>query len=401
MRLTIFLFYIDTFFEMKTSLKIQFNYFMKNSKIDFLMMAVLSIVIIVTRIFFMENYLETLVFIDSFKHISSAIFSNPSEAFQGSFVVFISLIYPSNLEPNDAITFMRLIMIVFSIQLVLCFYLIIKNFFSSLFAFTGGLFVCFLPIFLVYSTTLHNDIFSLAMAFTSLYIIIRFKNLLGFTLAPIFILLAATTRIESVIFIIPFLISFSRYLHKKIGISIHIVLTALFAVCFGIGLLIVQVYEKGFYYHNQFESPIHQIIFFLTPKNSIMIFNSIFTITENESINHLFLFIVSLGVFSVLILHRKKISKIFNKNNGISDKTIVAIYLSIIFGLSFIFLASFHIGWVYDDEGNLIAKEEILPRYLLTSRVLVSIPFVYIIMIFSNQANKSMNSIFNTIRGMR
>jgi len=374
---------------------------MKNSKIDFLMMAVLSIIIIVTRIFFMENYLESLVFIDSFKHISSAIFSNPSEAFQGSFVGFISLIYPSNLEPNDAITFMRLIMIVFSIQLVLCFYLIIKNFFSSLFAFTGGLFVSFLPIFLVYSTTLHNDIFSLAMAFTSLYIIIRFKNLLSFTLASIFILLAATARIESVIFIIPFLISFSRYLHKKIGISIHIILTALLAVCFGIGLFLLQLLEKGFYYHNQFDSPVDQIIFFLTPKNSIMVLDSVFMIVENESINYLFLFLVSLGIFLVLILNRKKISKIFNKNEELSNKTIAAIYLTIIFGVSFFFLVSFHVGWSYDDEGNLISKETILSRYLIISRILVSIPFVYIIMIFTAQASKSMNSIFNTIRGMR
>ncbi len=373
---------------------------MKNSKIDFLMMAVLSIIIIVTRIFFMENYLETLIFIDSFKHISSAIFSNPSEAFQGSFVGFISLIYPSNLEPNDAITFMRLIMIVFSIQLVLCFYLIIKNFFSSLFAFAGGLFVSFLPIFQVYSTTLHNDIFSLAMAFTSLYIIIRFKNLVGFTLASIFILIALSSRTESVIFIIPFLISFSRYLHKKIGIGVHIILTAFLAVCFGIGLFIVQVLGKGFYYHNQFDSPVDQVMFYLTPKNSIMVFNSIFKITENESINYLFLFIVSLGIFSVLILYRKKISKIINKNEEMSDKTIAAIYLTMIFGFSFFFLVSFHIGWAYDDEGNLIAKEDILQRYLLTSRILVSIPFVYIIMIFTVQASKSMNSIFHTIRGM-
>jgi len=386
---------------MKTSLKIQFNYVMKNAKIDFLMIAVLSIIIIVTRIFFMENYLETLIFFDSFKYISSAIFSNPSEAFQGSFIGFISLIYPSNFEPNDAITFMRLIMIIFSIQLVLFFYLIVKNFFSSLFAFTGGLFVSFLPIFLVYSTTLHNDIFSLAMAFTSLYIIIRFKNLVGFTVASIFILLALTSRIESIIFIIPFLISFSRYLHKKIGIGIQIILTALFAVCFGIGLFIVQVLENGFYYHNQFDSPVDQIIFFLTPKNSIMVLDSVFKIVENESINYLFLFIVSLGIFLVLILSRKKISKIFNKNEKISDKTIAAIYLTIIFGFSFFFLVSFHIGWSYDGEGNLISNETILPRYLLISKIIVSIPFVYIIMIFTGQASKSMNSIFNTIRGMR
>jgi len=386
---------------MKTSLKIQFNYVMKNSKIDFLMMAVLSIIIIVTRIFFMEDYLETLIFFDSFKYISSAIFSNPSEAFPGSFIGFISLIYPSNLEPNDAITFMRVIMIGFSIQLVLSFYLIVKNFFPSLFAFTGGLFISFLPIFLLYSTTLHNDIFSVAMAFTSLYIIIRFKNLVGFTLASILILIALTARIESVIFIIPFLISFSRYLHKKIEIGFHIILTALFAVFFGIGLFMVQVLEKGFYYHNLFDSPVNQIMFFLTPKNSIMVINSIFRITENESINFLFLFIVSLGIFSVLILYRKKISKIFNKNNEISDKTIAAIYLTMIFGFSFIFLVSFHIGWSYNDEGNIIANENILPRYLLISRIVVSIPFVYIIMIFTGQASKSINSIFNTIRVMR
>jgi len=220
-------------------------------------------------------------------------------------------------------------------------------------------------------------------------------------LASIFILLAATTRIESVIFIIPFLISFSRYLHKKIGVSIHIVLTALLAVCFGIGLFMLQLLEKGFYYHNQFDSPVDQIIFFLTPKNSIMVLDSVFMIVENESINYLFLFLVSLGIFSVLILYRKKISKIFNKNEEISDKTIAAIYLTIIFGFSFFFLVSFHVGWSYDDEGNLISNETILPRYLLISRILVSIPFVYILMIFTCQASKSMNSIFNTIRGMR
>jgi len=374
---------------------------MKNSKIDFLMMAVLSIIIIVTRIFFMENYLETLIFYDSYKYISSAIFPNSPEALHGSFVIFVSLIYPSNLEPTDAITFMRLIMIIFSIQLVLGFYLIVKNFFSSLFAFIGGLFVSFLPIFFVYSTTLHNDIFSLAMGLTSLYIVIRFKNLAGFTLASIFILLALTSRTESVVFIIPFLISFSRYLHKKIRIGIHIILTALFAVCFGIGLFLVQVLEKGFYYHNQFDSPVHQIMFFLTPKNSIMVIDSIFKITKNESINFLFIFIVSLGIFSILILYWKKILQIFSKNREISNKTITAIYLTIIFGLSFFFLVSFHIGWAYDNEGNLIANEDILQRYLLTSRILVSIPFVYIIMIFTDQASKSINSIFNQIRGMR
>jgi len=253
--------------------------------------------------------------------------------------------------------------------------------------------------FILYSTTLHNDIFSLAMGFTSLYIIIRFKNLVGFTLASIFILVALTTRIESVIFIIPFLISFSRYLHKKIGIGVHIILTALFAVCFGIGLLMIQVFEKGFYYHNQFDSPVYQVLFFLTPKNIIMVFNSIYNITEIEFINQLFFIIVTGGIISFLILKKTQILKIFNKNYEIDNKTATIIYLTIIFGLSFFFLVSFHIGWSYDDEGNLISDEKILPRYLLNSMMLITIPFVYLIMIFTCQASRSINSVFNKISG--
>ena len=273
-------------------MKVQFKHIIKKSKVDFFIIVGLSLIIILTRIFFMENFLEQLIFVDSYRYITNAIFLEPFDISHGSFVSFVSLIYPSNMNPNDAITFIRLIMIVFSIQLVLFFYLILKNFFSHLFALIGGLFVIFLPIFLLYSTTLHNDIFALSMAFTALYISIRFKNLLGLSLASIFVLLASTTRIESAIFVIPILISFSKYLSRKIGIKFHIILTALLTVFFGIGFVASQELDGRFYYFNQFDSPFHQLLFYLTPKNFIMVFNSVFNITENELINHLFLIVV-------------------------------------------------------------------------------------------------------------
>lgn len=364
------------------------------------MMAILSVIIILTRILFMENYLETLIFYDSYKFIANAIFTDPSSTFQGSFVSLISLIYPSDMGHNDAINFLRRIMIVFSIQLVLFFYLITRNFFSPFFAFAGAFFVSFLPIFLLYSTTLHNDIFSLAMAFTSLYFTIRFKNLKGLTIASIFVIVAATTRIESALFVLPILISFSRYLHKKIGIRFYILLSTLLISFFGIGLLVGQEIGKRFYYQNQFATPIEQLMSYLTLKNIIMVFNSIFHISENEMINYLFLVIVSVGVIFILILNRRKISKIFSKNREMNDKTIAAIYLIIIFGFNFIFLVGFHIGWNYDEDGNIVQNEFILPRYLLYCRILVTIPFVFLVMMFTSQAARSANSVFNNIRSV-
>jgi len=77
-------------------LKVQLNDMVKKSKIDIFLIGILVGIIIFTRIIFMENYLEELIYIDSYKYISSAIFLEPSDPFQGSFVGFISLIYPSS-----------------------------------------------------------------------------------------------------------------------------------------------------------------------------------------------------------------------------------------------------------------------------------------------------------------
>jgi len=341
----------------------------------------------------MENHLQTMIFIDSYLHYASVIFFDSNSSFQGSFIYFLSILYPREKNPVEALLFLRTIMIVFSVQLVVFFYLISRKLFNPFFSSICVLFLIFLPILNTYSTTLHDDIFALTMAFTSFYFLIRSKSLISFSLASFFLILAVTARPDAIIFIIPFLISLSSYFSIKFGLKFPIVFSGILISFFVLAFFAVQEFGREFYFHTAFNNPIEQIVWYFTIDNFSMVLRSIFSIVENDLINGAFVLTILTGIAFVFMIHRQKFSINYWQKTKNIEKNTVMIFLLIIFFSSIVFLTSFHIGWTLDDEGKRISADVMLQRYLISSRLILIFPFVFTLFIFTTKSYTSFISL--------
>ena len=368
----------------------------KNSlnNLDYIFILVLSFIVILTRLFFMENHLPIMTFIDSYIHLSRAIFFDTNSIFQSSYVYLLSILYPRDVAPTEALLFLRTIMILFSLQLIVFFYLILRKFFDPFFSTIGALFFIFLPMFNTYSTTLHDDIFALSMSITSLYFIIRSKNLISLSLALFFLILAVTARPDQIIFVIPFLISLSLYFSTKFGLKFPIVLSGIFISLFVLGFFVIQEIGRDFYFQTAFENPLEQFVWYLTIDNLSLVVKSIFSIVENDLINGSFVFTVFTGIVLVLVINRKKLGINYWLKTKNNEKNIIIIFLLLIFFSSIATLTTFHIGWTLDEEGKRIPADNILPRYLIGSRMILIFPLVFAFLIFTTKSYASIISLF-------
>ena len=362
-------------------------------KLDFTFLIILSLIVILTRIIFMENHLQTMIFIDSYRHLSQAIFIDLTSDFPGSFIYLLSILYPKEEAPIQSLFFLRTTVIVFSVQLVIFFYLISRKFFDPFFSVIGTLFVIFLPMFVTHSTTLHDDIFALSMALTSFYFLIRTKSLISLSLASFFLIIAVSARADMGIFIFPFLISFSLYLSKKFGLKFPVVLGIVLISFFVIALFGIQEFGTQFFYQNEYNNIIEQFFWYFTIDNLSMVIQSIFLIVENDLINGAFIFTVVSGIILVLVIHRKKLGKNFSNIKKMDEKYFVIIFLFLIFLVSIVSLTTLHIGWTVDEDGNRVPKDTLHPRYLITSRLILIFPLVYTFMIFTSKSYESIISI--------
>jgi len=334
-----------------------------------------------------------MIFIDSYSHLASAIFLDTNSGYPGSFIYILSILYPKEEDPTKAILFLRTIMIVFSVQLAVFFYLISRKFFDPFFSSIGVLFLIFLPMLNTFSTTLHDDIFTLSMAFTSFYFSIRSKSLINLSLACFFLVLAVTSRPDSIIFSLPFLISLSLYISNKFGFKLPIVLSIIFISFLGLGFFVIQEFGRKFYFQTAFGNPLEQIAWYFTTENLSMVLRSIFSIVENDLINGSFVFTVLTGIALVLVINRKKLGINYWLKTKSNEKNIVIIFLLLIFFSSIVSLTAFHIGWILDEDGNRISPDYILPRYLIGTRIILIFPLVFAFFIFTTKSYTSLKSL--------
>jgi len=362
-------------------------------KLDIVFVVFLSYVVFFTRTFFLENHQETMIFVDSYTYLSDAIFINSNPNSAGSFITILSYFYPLFDDPGEAIFYLRLMMIIFSIQLVAIFYLICRKLFNPLYSLIGSLFVSFLPLFVPYSITFHDDIFALSMAFTCLYFSINYKKFVNVALAGFFVFLAVSARADSLIFIIPFLFALALYTSKKLNIKFHILLIIFITVFIGISFYAAQIMNVGLY-PKKFDNYIEQIFFFMTYDNMNMVLESIFSLTSSETLNNLYLGLVLVGIIFMVMKHRDYILKILTLKIGYFDeKSVTVIYLVIVFLILLVSLMVFHVGWTFDDAGNLKSSDSILGRYLLGSRIILIPLVLYAFVIFSEFAQTSDKSL--------
>jgi len=360
---------------------------------DIIFVVFLSFVVIISRAIFLENHQETMIYVDAYKHLSMAIFINSNASSPGSFITILSYFYPLFDNPDEAILYLRLLVLTFSIQLVAFFYLICRKLFNPFYSLIGSLLVSFLPLFVSFSMTFHDDIFALAMGFTSLYFSINCKRLVNVALAGFFVFLAVSTRFDSGVFVIPFLIGFTLYTSKKLDIKFYILLIIVITAFMLVLFYTAQTTTEGLF-PQKFDNHIEQLLFFMTFDNMNMVLESIFELTSSETLNNLYLGFVLVGMIFMAVRHRDYIMKILTLKIGkFDEKSITVIYLTIVFLTLLVSLTAFHVGWTYDDAGNLKADDDILGRYLMGSRIILIPLVMYTFVIFSAYTNISGKSL--------
>ncbi len=365
---------------------IQFN-INTNFRIDLVALLILGIISIVAIALFYNSNGQIMIYYDSYKHYQSAIFlSEGLTTDNNPFIIFLSFLY-SIFPAENALTLIRFFMILFSIQLVFFFYLTIRKIIDPLFSFAGAAMLSFIPVFMTYSITLHDDIFAFAMGLSALYFSIKPKNSFKMIISIILIIFTGLTRIDVfMVFIIPVLIGFSYYLSKKTKMNFHKIVALTLMTFLIPAYFVVQISDK-FYYDDWFEHNIlAQLIAFLTWDTIKMIIQSAFEVTSESSADILGLekfniLYFTVFIFGMIIFLMKNYKIIINPKNLLkiqfNKKEYTVIYLIIISIVSIITLGAFHLSFTPLENDDIQISEEILPRYMIGLRIFVLVGFIY------------------------
>ena len=163
--------------------------FVSQNKVDLIILHFLGLITSLVSIFFLENYVDMYDF-DAYIYPSLAILH--AEGIKTSFnpfVIFLSFIYQFSSDPFPLFA-LRISTILTSLSIIVFFYLIARKIFNHFFSISATLLAIFLPLNLIYSTTLHSEFFALSLGFGSLYFSINSNKFSNIVVSGFFIILA-------------------------------------------------------------------------------------------------------------------------------------------------------------------------------------------------------------------
>ena len=355
------------------------NLLSPTKQLDLLFIVSLGYIVFLTRTLYLQNYAGTMINYDSYTYFYTAISSAQNHIFTSNpFIMFLSGLYALSGSHNSSdltnvIQFVRNASIIFSIHLVVFFYLIARKLFNPIISFIGTLFASFTTLFMIYSVNLHNDTFALSFALTSLYFSIMPRRLLHVVLGAICIVIAGLTRPDTyVIFIVPFVIGLSYYVKQKINKNFYLI-----AGIFLIVLVIIPfIALQGYYLTVTRFNPIEKITLFLTYDNIKLVWEKSVKITQNDTVDKLFLSGILIGMSFLVydIVRRHQLLR--QLNYKFSQSSIAAIYLILVFFLNILNLTTYHISYSIVND-TIVMSHNITLRYLISSQILLVFGFTY------------------------
>jgi hypothetical protein len=344
--------------------------------LDVFLIVLLGLFTFSTLMLLLLNYGKTMFNIDSYGYLDTAI-SIAKGSGKFSFSPFINIMsFVIRLLGNsvDIILSLRIMNIVFSIQLIIFIFLIARRIFNPIFSAFTALMALFLPLFQSYAITLHNDIFAASMGFTSLYFIVKPK-LVNLLLAALFFFLAVLTRPDAFpIYIIPLSIGTIIWIRKKTGWNLHPLSTGIIII---ILIEIAYASMQGYYYSTTRFNPLQKILLFLRPDIVKVIWEGSIAITGNDLLDALYPYLILIGILLSIFIHRAKILHIFrSRRYKFKEADIMSLYLTFAFIASLVSLVGFHVRYsIVNDQ--IIVDYNITPRYFIPIQLFMIYGFTY------------------------
>lgn len=369
-------------------MKIKFNV-VALFKSDIAPLTILLSITIATRLLLIANA-SFVYYFDSYVYMSQAISFVSSGTIQFGvgmpFVTFLGAFYYIFGSTLGVVSASRLSMLLVSALLVSVIYFFGLRISGKIFGFLVALIAIFNPLFLSYSIVPHNDVFTIAMGLTALYLVTSDKKF-SYLLSPFFFYITIFTRPEfSLILVVPMLIFHILKLLRTLSIHAKIKLI-FFILVYTLPLLLVYNYAQTF---TRF-GVIEKFAIFLTPELLRKTLDLSFSFYTQPLLNQVVFSFVVLGIVFWLLnniskfLDFQKRGRVYSikikkdrkaKDAILSDRAILAFSLSLVFIIHVIVITCYGYGYTIVD-GKLTISNWLTHRYLILPQLLISYPLAY------------------------
>jgi len=348
--------------------------FVSQNKIDLIILNFLGLFITLVNIFVLKNNVAMYDY-DAYIYPSLAILhAEGIEISFSPFIIFLSLVYQFTSDPFPLLA-LRISTIIPSLIITVFFYLIARKIFNRFFSVATTLLASFLPLTLIYSTTLHSEFFSLSLGIISFYFSLNPKRFSNIAISGFFIILAYMVRPDAyLIFVIPFSISVARYIFKRTNIRLIYLIILCIASTFIITYFLTSsLYDADNPLGFQTSGRLQKIGFETINKA----WHDSIELTNNENINMLYLILIIVGSVGFILKYYYKIYYTLRYRFQIlSDSHWTGIYLIISFFVSLLSIATFHI-FFEQSGGDSIMR--ITPRYLIGNQLIMVFGLIHAI----------------------
>jgi Dolichyl-phosphate-mannose-protein mannosyltransferase len=363
-------------------------------QLDLIIVVFLGVVSFSTLFFLLVNSGKAMFNIDSYTYLSTAvsIAKGSSEYSANPFINIISLAIKvsTNLHIESLLP-LRILNIVFAVQLVVLIYLIARKIFDHFFSTLTAVMALFLPLFQSYSITLHDDIFAISMGFASLYFIMKPK-LANIVLATAFFTISILTRYDMLpIFVIPFVFGIVTFIRNKTGWNLNPISSGLIVILL---IEIAYIAAQGYYHSITRFNPLERFIVFVRPDIIQLALKNSIAITGNQLLDNIYLGSIIFGISLFIFVHRAKLVAILrSKEYRLKEVDTAAVYLTFAFLTSFISLVAFHINYSIVDD-KVVFNPVITPRYFIPVQLFMVYAFTFT---FSSYSLRNLQSIKNLV----
>ena len=365
-------------------------------QLDFILVVFLGVVTFSTLFLLLFNSGKAMFNIDSYTYLSTAISiaKGSSEYSASPFLNILSLAIKvlANSHTGLLILPLRVLNIIFAVQLVLFIYLIARKIFDHFISTLTALMALFLPLFQSYSITLHNDIFAVSMGFASLYFIMKLKPA-NIAVATAFFIISILTRYDMLpIFVIPFVFGVITFIRNKTGWNLHPISTGLIAVLL---IEIAYIAAQGYYHSITRFNPVERFIVFVRPDIIQMVLKSSIAITGNELLDNIYFGFIIFGIFLFIFVHRAKFLAILrSREYKLKEADTTALYLTFAFFTSFVSLVAFHVNYSIVDD-KIVFNPVITPRYFIPIQLFMMYGFTFALSSYSLRNLKSIKNLLS------